>query len=126
MDASALVEYLLHATRAQRVARLIESGADLHVPVLCDVEVTAAVRRAVLIGATTGERAAQAVDDYLDLPITRHGHTQLLQRTLTLRANFSAYDAIYVTLAEHLAAPFLPADEALARAVRRHTTIDLA
>jgi predicted nucleic acid-binding protein len=66
-------------------------------------------------------RAVQAVEDYLDLPLARHGHQQLIGRVLDLRANFSAYDAAYVALAERLGAALLTGDERLARAARRHT-----
>jgi len=59
------------------------------------------------------------------MPITRHGHQQLLARILELRANLSAYDAAYVVLAERLGGRLLTADELLARAVRTHTSIDV-
>jgi predicted nucleic acid-binding protein len=98
-------------------------AVDLHVPALCDVEVVAGLRRTVVRRAVSGERAAEAVQDYLDLPISRHGHSQLLTRILELRQNFSAYDATYVALAERLAAELLTADERLARAVRTHSEI---
>jgi predicted nucleic acid-binding protein len=64
-----------------------------------------------------------AVDDYLDLPLTRHGHQSLIPSVLGLRRNFSAYDAIYVALAEHLDGELLTADQALARAVRTHLEV---
>jgi predicted nucleic acid-binding protein len=99
---------------------------DLHVPALCDVEVVAGLRRTVLRRAVSSERAAEAIQDYLDLPISRHGHSQLLARILELRPNFSACDATYVALAERLAAALLTADERLARAVRTHTEIRVA
>jgi len=45
-DASALVEYLLRTGYAPQVeAVLTAKDTDLHVPALCDVEVTAALRR---------------------------------------------------------------------------------
>lgn len=69
------------------------------------------------------QRASEALDDYRDLPITRHGHQSLLSRMLELRANFSAYDATYVSLAEHMNAGLVTADERLARAVDAHTAI---
>lgn len=97
--------------------------ADLHVPALCDVEVTAGLRRSLLQGALAEERLAQSVEDYLDLPLTRHGHQHLLSRMLNLRDNFSAYDALYVALAEQLGADLLTADEGLARAARMHTGV---
>jgi predicted nucleic acid-binding protein len=96
---------------------------DLHVPALCDVEVVAGLRRALLHRAMSSQRADQALQDYLDLPITRHGHRQLITRILELRPNFSAYDATYVALAEHLAGELMTADEGLERAARSHTNV---
>jgi len=119
VDASALVEYLLRTPRARPVATIVEDAEiDLHVPALCDVEVAAAFRRALLGGAMGAGRTAEAVGDYLDLPLTRHGHESLLVRVLELRENVSAYDATCVALAERLEAALLTADRALARAVR--------
>ncbi len=63
-------------------------------------------------------RAAEALEDYLDLPLVRHGHQALLGRVLQLGSNFSAYDATYVALAEQLKGELLTADDALARAIR--------
>jgi predicted nucleic acid-binding protein len=96
---------------------------DLHVPALCDVEVVAGLRRALLAGALSPRRAEEAVGDYLDLPLTRHGHQRLLDRILGLRANFSAYDSTYVALAEQLDGELCTSGERLARAVRTHTRI---
>jgi predicted nucleic acid-binding protein len=118
-DASALVEYLLRTERSGGVEREMRArGADVHVPALCDVEVTAVLRRALLSGVLTSDRAEAALADYVDLPLTRHGHQVLLKRILSLRANFSAYDATYVALAEQLGAALLTTDMALGRAVR--------
>jgi len=50
-----------------------------------------------------------------DLPIERHGHWILLQRVWELRDRVTAYDALYVALAESLAAPLLTCDARLAR-----------
>lgn len=98
-------------------------GTDLHVPALCDVEVAAGLRRALIRGVVSDQRAEEAVVDYLDLPLTRHGHQSLIGRVLGLRKNFSPYDATYVALAEQLGASLLSADGALARAVRAHTKL---
>ncbi len=70
-------------------------------------------------------RAEEAVTDYLDLPLTRHGHMFLISRILLLRNNFSAYDATYVALAEVLEATLVTADLSLFRAVES-TLPDLA
>lgn len=94
-------------------------------PALCDIEVAAGLRRAILRDLLSAERANLALEHYLLMPFSRHDHRGLLPRVLELRSNFSAYDACYVALAEALDAELLTADEPLARAVERHTTIGL-
>jgi predicted nucleic acid-binding protein len=118
-DASALVEYLLSPGTVEAIAAEIEAPeTDLHVPALCDVEVAAALRRALLSRLLPAKRAEEALRDYLDLPLTRHGHEPILGRAIDLRDNFSTYDATYAALAEALGAPLLTADTGLARAVK--------
>lgn len=118
------MEYLLRTERSDLVRETLEApDADLHVPALCDVELTSALRHGLLSGAITAARARHALEDHLALPITRHGHQYLLERILALRENFSAYDATYVALAERLGAQLLTADAALGRAVRAHSDI---
>lgn len=124
MDASALAEYLLRTERGEAARPILESlDSDLHAPSLCDIELTAVLRRALLAGRLGIERTRAALEDYLDLPLVRHGHRRLLPRILDLRENFSAYDAAYVGLAETLDAHLLTGDMALARAVGHHTSV---
>ena len=105
--------------------QLLRDGRTyLHVPALCDVEVASAMRRAVRSRLISIERVAQAIEDYVDLPISRHGHQKLLVRIVDLRENFSAYDATYVALAEALGATLLTEDSSLARAARAHTAVE--
>jgi predicted nucleic acid-binding protein len=61
-------------------------------------------------------RAREALDDYSALPLVRHDHAAFLARAFDL-ATLSAYDAIYVALAERLDAALLTTDLRLARAV---------
>lgn len=86
---------------------------------------TAALRRALQVGALDEQRTEEAVEDYLDLPLTRHGHQSLVLRILELRHNFSAYDATYVALTELLGGDLLTGDGPLARSVRTHSSIAL-
>ena len=102
-DASAFVEYLLRTGRAGLVEGVFESpGVELHAPALCDVEVVSAFRRALRTGLMEVARAGLALEAYLDFPVARHGHAGLMARALALRDNFTAYDAMYVALAELL------------------------
>jgi predicted nucleic acid-binding protein len=125
-DASALAEYLLRAKRAPEVEAVLRNHVnEVAVPALCDVEVSSVLRRALLLRRLSPERAAEALADYRDLPLTRHGHLALLDRVLSLRDNFSAYDATYVALAERLDARLVTGDGALARAAQRHLGIEV-
>jgi predicted nucleic acid-binding protein len=126
-DASALLEYLLQTDGSASIrAVLRRPDADLRAPALCDVEVAAGLRRALLRDLIPVERAELALQHYLMLPLTRHGHQALLPRVLALRSNFGAYDACYVALAEVLGAVLLTADQRLARAAQAHSTVGLA
>jgi predicted nucleic acid-binding protein len=123
-DASALAEYLLRTAKGPGVeAALREPDLEIAVPALCDIEIAAVLRRALRTGRLSADRAAQALGDYADLPLTRYGHQRLLPRVLAMRENFTAYDATYVALAERLGAAFLTGDLALARAAETHTDL---
>lgn len=127
VDASALVEYLFRTQRAAVVARLIEDpGATLHTPSLADVEFTSALFRLLARRMINVERAEEALQDFTDLPLLRHGHLLLLSRVLAFRAHITAYDAVYVALAENLGAELVTADARLAVAVETHTSVRLA
>ena len=124
VDASALVDYLFRTARGTAIENTIRMpDAEFHVPALCDVEIAAALRRALLARRASVDHVGRVLDAYSDLPLTRHGHLRLLPRMLALRNNFSPYDATYVALAEALDATLVTTDAALARAARRHVTV---
>lgn len=129
VDASALVELLLgRAAEAQVTQHFRAHDFDLHAPHIVGVEVASALRRIVAIGEADAPRATDALTDLLDLPLERYAHEALLPRAWTLRDNLSAYDAIYVALAEVLdegGAPLLTADRRLARAARAHSDVEV-
>jgi predicted nucleic acid-binding protein len=120
------LEYLLGAGLAKSIGKSLRAP-DVHLdtPVLCDVEVVSGLRAALLRKELSSNRAAEALQDYKDLPLRQHGHRPLLQRIFELRNNFSAYDATYVALAERLNAALLTADDRLTRSVRAHTSVRL-
>jgi len=102
-----------------------DPDTDLHVPALCDVEVIAGLRRATLHHGLDVRRAGEILEDYEELPLTRHGHVALLARAFDLRRNFSAYDVTYVALAEQTMGALLTADDRLGRAARQHTKVNV-
>ena len=125
VDASAMLEFLLQTPLGTRVeARLFRDGEEFHAPHLVDVEVTQGLRRLVRFGEVTAPRAAEAVADLVDFDLHRHGHLDLLIRAWQLRKNVTAYDAIYVALAEALDATVITCDAPLATAPGHRARIE--
>jgi predicted nucleic acid-binding protein len=117
VGASAVLELLLQTELGARVeARLFRDRDELHVPHLLDVEVVQALRRLVRTADITAARADEALADLVDLDLIRHAHVHLLPRAWKLRENVTAYDGIYVALAEALEAPIVTCDRPLSRA----------
>lgn len=124
LDASAVLELLLHTPLADAVRAQIGTHT-LHAPHLLDVEVTQVIRRYVRGGHLSDARAREALSVLVDLPITRYPHQHLLPRVWQLRENLSAYDAVYVALAEALDAGLLTCDRAIAAAPGHRVRVTL-
>jgi predicted nucleic acid-binding protein len=101
----------LHRTLKSRAA---ESGESLHAPHLIDVEVCQVLRRYVATGILGSDRGEEALRDLADLPLRRYPHYPFLERAWQLQANLTAYDAVYIALAEALDAVLLTRDRKLA------------
>ncbi len=65
------------------------------------------------------------MDDLLGLRITRYPHFVFLPRIWQLRHNLSAYDAVYVALAEQLDAPLITRDNRLAAASGHRAAVEV-
>ena len=125
VDASALLEFLLQTSLGARVeARLFRDGDEFHSPHLMDVEVTQGLRRLVRSGEVSATRAAEAIEDLGDLDLHRHSHLALLTRAWQLRQNVTAYDAMYVALAEALDATMITCDSPLAKSPGHRVRIE--
>ena len=126
VDASALLEFLLQTPLGTRVeARLFRDEDEFHSPHLLDVEVTQALRRLVRAGEVSADRAAAAIEDLIELDLHRHAHLDLLTRAWKLRGNMTAYDAMYVALAEALDATVVTCDTPIANASGRRARMEV-
>jgi predicted nucleic acid-binding protein len=126
VDACALLAVLLRTPAAAAVERrLFDSGQTLHAPDLLDVEVAQVLRRYATAGELDAERGREALADLADFPLRRYPHDFLLPRVWQLRINLTAYDAVYVALAEALGAPLLTRDQRLAAAPGHHAQIEI-
>jgi predicted nucleic acid-binding protein len=119
VDASVVLDALLRRAKSEAVRERLLAGREmLHAPHLLDIEVAHVIRRYAMIGDMDGERGRAALAILAELPLRRYRHDFLLQRVWELRNNFTAYDAVYVALAETLDVPLLTRDRRLATAAR--------
>jgi predicted nucleic acid-binding protein len=126
VDASAMLETLLRTPAATAIESwLFAPSQTLHVPHLLDVEVAQVVRRYAANREIDVERGRMALADLADFPLHRYPHDILLPRVWDLRNNLTAYDAVYVALAEALDAPLLTCDKRLAASPGHHARIEL-
>jgi predicted nucleic acid-binding protein len=126
LDASAVVDWLLQTAAGQQIERRIYSrNESLHAPHFFDLEVAQVLRRLARESQISSKRASQAMEDLLDLRVTRYPHSILLPRIWQLRHNFSAYDAAYVVLSEKLGARLISRDKRLASASGHAAQIEL-
>ena len=126
VDASAVTELLLQTRRGAGVERrLYRRDEVLHAPHLLDVEVLSALRRLVHGGHVRAGRAKEAIEDLALLPVLRHGHVDLAARVWKLRQNVTAYDAVYLALAESLDATLVTCDRPLSTAPGHSARVEL-
>ena len=125
VDTSAVVAALVARPPNQTLVNRLRVDGDLHAPHLLDVELLHALRRLVLAGQLSEDRAADARTDVADLTVVRYGPGALADRTWELRHNLTAYDATFIALAEALNAPLVTCDARLARAPGSSAVVEL-
>ncbi len=126
LDASGAVEVLLNTASGKRLnARLLDEMQVIHVPYLIDLEITQALRRFVLRGMLAPRSGEMALRRWRNFDVERYPHEPLLDRVWELRANVTAYDAIYLALAEALSTVFVTRDRRLAGVPGVRTAVEL-
>jgi predicted nucleic acid-binding protein len=126
LDASAVVDWLLHTPAGLKIEqRIYTRNESLHAPHVLDLEVAQVLRRLVRERVISTARAAQAIDDLLDLRITRYPHFVLLPRIWQLRHNLTAYEAAYIALAGSLGAVLVSRDERLGSAPGHRALVEM-
>jgi predicted nucleic acid-binding protein len=126
LDASAVIELLLNTDHGSLVRHWIaDPSQSLHAPHLLSVEVAQVLRRYVVSRSIDTETAVAALEDLAALDVARYAHEPLLARVWELRDNVTAYDAVYLALAEVLDAPLLTFDRRLATAPGHDASVEL-
>jgi predicted nucleic acid-binding protein len=115
VDASALVKALVEKGESADAVRERLHGETLGAPSLVDAEVLSTLRGLTLGGKLPEQRAYAALSLLATMPLERTPLPAQLKRVWQLRANYSAYDAFYVALAESVDCPLITCDARLSR-----------
>ena len=126
VDASAVVSAITAGDeRSEQIRERLESDDELAAPYLIDLEVLQALRRLARQGELSPDRAVDGVRDLAELAMTRYPHEPFIDRIWEARGNLSAYDAVYLALAEAIGVPLVTCDAALAAAAGDVVEVEL-
>ncbi len=126
LDASGALEFLLNTARGTRVGARLAAGAEIvHAPHLIDIEIAHVLRRYVLDGTFDEGHAVRTLHHWRQLDVERYPHEPFLDRVWGLRNNVTAYDAIYVALAEALGELLVTGDRKLAGSPGLNVRVEL-
>jgi len=125
VDASVLSNALadLGSSGANARHRLLteESAA----PDLALIETAAVLRKRWMRGSLSEREFRDALAALRRYPLATYGAASLLNRAFELRNNVSAYDAMYIALAEGLRCPLVTGDVRLAEAPGIRCTVEV-
>jgi predicted nucleic acid-binding protein len=114
IDNSALIEFLTNEEPPEELRRTVLTGNGT-APELIDAEALSVLRKMWLAGQFADDDDALAiVRAVIGAPIARSPHRPLMERAWELRRAVTAYDALYVALAEQLEIPLATCDGKLA------------
>lgn len=126
LDASAAIEWLLQSRAGIKIDKRIFSVSEsLHAPHLLDLEVAQVLRRYVREKLITAQRGREALEDLGDLQLNRYPHEFLIPRVWDLPTTLTAYDAVYVALAELLDAALVTCDRRIASASGHSANVEV-
>jgi predicted nucleic acid-binding protein len=112
VDCSIIIRLLANRPGDDLLRRRL--ARTVHAPTLIDAEVSSVIRGLTITTKPnvqiTASRALQMLSDYAGLRIVRHAMQPLQPRVFELRHNSTAYDAMYVALAQSLDLPLLTDD----------------
>jgi predicted nucleic acid-binding protein len=126
LDASTVVDLLTRpAVETEALRARIRTASIVYAPHLMDAEVTSALRRHLLHDRIDQVSARRALRRLAAMRVHWWPHRAFLGRALALRHQLSAYDAIYVAMAEVTGATLLTRDARLGRASGHRARVEV-
>jgi predicted nucleic acid-binding protein len=126
LDASAVVDLLIKpAAETNELRARIRAASVAYAPHLIDAEVTNTLRRHVLRGRMDQVSARRALRRLAAMRLRLWPHQPFLGRAFALRDQLTAYDAIYVAMAEATGATLLTRDAGLARSSGHRARVEV-
>lgn len=125
LDTSAAIQALGGVDVDPDLLDRLETAGSMHAPHLIDAEVLSALRRLVLGGQLSDDRATDMRRDFARLRLVRYPLAGLADRVWSLGHSHSAYDACFVALAEALRCPLVTCDARLARSAGHDAEVEL-
>jgi predicted nucleic acid-binding protein len=126
LDASVVVDLLIRpATETAALRAHVRAASIVYAPHLMDAEVANALRHELLRGNLDQVSARRAIRWLVAMQLDWWPHRPFLGRALALRHQLSAYDAIYVAMAEATGATLLTRDAKLGRAKGHRARIEV-
>lgn len=119
MDASVAIKWFFDESETDKarsfLRRLREKEVQMIVPELFYYEFANTCWKKVKKKLASFDDASQALDQLMELPLTRYRDEELADVAFTNAAQYdiSAYDGLYLALAELYVAPLVTADEDL-------------
>jgi predicted nucleic acid-binding protein len=124
VDNSALVELLAGRNPDPELARRLMTS-NLAAPETLDAEALSALRSMARCGEIPEAEARRHLEHIGMAPVTRVSPRVLTRRAWAMRHAVSAYDALYVALAEELDVPLITCDKRLAGANGHNARIEV-
>lgn len=126
LDASAVVDLLIKPAADTAELRVrIREASIVHAPYLMDAEVTNTIRRHLLHGRMDQVSARRALRRVAAMRVKFWAHRPFLGRALALRDQLTAYDAIYVAMAEATGATLLTRDTKMASTTGHRARVEV-
>jgi len=114
LDACAALDWLLQTPAGRRIDERIFSGREsLHAPGFIDLDIVRGLHRLSDREKVSFPRIDQALEDWMDVRITRYPHDLFLPEIWRYRHSYSPREAAYLALAKKLRATLLTRDRAL-------------